>query len=390
MALLSKLQKYLDDRRIRSTAVQHGKTLALRGTFKQRDGSSKRMRVSLELPAVDEQLIHAESRASEFWSEYQRLGYLPDPMPWVVKVTPLPLTQELTVAAAVSQLEADFYRGKEGNAQQRRTWARIADVLQHLNPVANAPVTTDLLVAVAEQCSDPQTRGRQDACKQFKRLAKLVGLKELDRFDAIRGDYKPKQRSSFDESLLIELIDELRDDGQYGWMTAALFVYGTRPAETWSLIPKDNGTAFAVNLPKGKPPHPKYPLALPQELVSRWRLLEVERRWSFDLGSYDSEHAKYLGNQWCRWVQVRAKRIEGLAGLQLMDLRHAWGIRSIHADLDPRKAAKSMGHSIEMHYRTYNSTYDEVDAERAAAALNKRQQQAQQQQQQHSQACHRA
>ena len=362
MALLSKLQKYLDDRRIRSTAVQHGKTLALRGTFKQRDGSSKRMRVSLELPAMDEQLIHAESRASEFWSEYQRLGYLPDPMPWVVKVMPLPLTQELTVAAAVSQLEADFFRGKEGNAQQRRTWARIADVLQHLNPVANAPVTTDLLVAVAEQCSDPQTRGRQDACKQFKRLAKLVDLKELDRFDAIRGDYKPKQRSSFDESLLIELIDELRDDGQYGWMTAALFVYGTRPAETWSLIPKDNGTAFAVNLPKGKPPHPKYPLALPQELVSRWRLLEVERRWSFDLGSYDSEHAKYLGNQWCRWVQVRAKRIEGLAGLQLMDLRHAWGIRSIHADLDPRKAAKSMGHSIEMHYRTYNSIYDEVDA----------------------------
>ena len=363
MALLSKLQKYLDDRRIRSTAVQHGKTLALRGTFKQRDGSSKRMRVSLELPAVDEQLIHAESRASEFWSEYQRLGYLPDPMPWVVKVTPLPLTQELTVAAAVSQLEADFYRGKEGNAQQRRTWTRIADVLQHLNPVANAPVTTDLLVAVAEQCSAPQTRGRHDACKQFKRLAKLVGLKELDRFDTIRGDYKPKQRSIFDESLLIELIDELRDDGQYGWMTAALFVYGTRPAETWSLIPKDNGTAFAVNLPKGKPPHPKYPLALPKELVSRWRLLEVERRWSFDLESYDSEHAKYLGNQWCRWVQVRAKRIEGLAGLQLMDLRHAWGIRSIHADVDPRKASKSMGHSIEMHFRTYNSTYDEVDAE---------------------------
>ena len=93
MALFSKLQKYLDDRRIRSTAVQHGKTLALRGTFKQRDGSSKRMCVSLELPAVEQQLIHAESRASEFWSEYQRLGYLPDPMPWVVKVTPLPLTQ---------------------------------------------------------------------------------------------------------------------------------------------------------------------------------------------------------------------------------------------------------------------------------------------------------
>ena len=118
-------------------------------------------------------------------------------------------------------------------------------------------------MADAEHCSDLQARGRQDACKQFKRLAKLAGLKELHRIDPIRGDYKPKQRSSFKESLSIELIDELRDDGQYGWMTVAFFVYGTRPADTWSLISKDNGTAFAVNLPKGKPLHPKYALALP-------------------------------------------------------------------------------------------------------------------------------
>ena len=105
MALLSKLQKHLDDRRIRSTAIQHGKTLALRGTFKQRDGSSKRMRVSLELPAVDEQLIHAESRASEFWSEYQRFGYLPDPMPWVANVSPVPVSQTMTVAAPLVSLK---------------------------------------------------------------------------------------------------------------------------------------------------------------------------------------------------------------------------------------------------------------------------------------------
>ena len=109
MVLLSRLQKHLDDCLIRSKAVQHGKTLALRGTFKQRDGSSKRMRVSLELPAVNDQLIHAESRASEFWAEYQRLGYLPDPMPWVVEVTTVSYTKTLTVNSAISQLKADFF-----------------------------------------------------------------------------------------------------------------------------------------------------------------------------------------------------------------------------------------------------------------------------------------
>ena len=367
--MLPKLQKHLDDRQIRSTAVQHGKTLALRGTFKQLDGSNKRMRVSLDLPATDDQLISAESRASDLWSEYKRLGYLPDPLPWVVEVTPVSSMKTCTVANAIRELKSDFYRGKEGNPQQIRSWSRIEDVLRHLLPVANAPITTDLLVAVAENCSDPQTRGRQDVCKQFKRLGKLVGLKDLNRFDVIRGDYKPKQRHGFDDERLVELIDGLRDEGRFGWLTAALFVYGTRPAETFSLIPKSNGTAYAVNLPKAKPVHPKYPLALPQVFADRWRLLDIDRPWSFHLGNYDSTHAKYLVNQWCRWMQSRSKRMDGLEGLQLMDLRHAWGIRSIHADLDPRKAAKSMGHSIEMHYRTYNSTYDELDAERAAASL---------------------
>ena len=74
------------------------------------------MRVSLDLPAEDDQLIHAESRASEFWAEDQRLGYLPHPMSWVVKVTPLPPTNTLRVTSAIAQLEADFFRGKEPNA----------------------------------------------------------------------------------------------------------------------------------------------------------------------------------------------------------------------------------------------------------------------------------
>ncbi len=61
----------------------------------------------------------------------------------------------------------------------------------------------------------------------------------------------------------------------------------------------------------------------------------------------------------------------GLEWLQLTDLRHQWGIRSIYAEIDPRAAAKSMGHSIQVHYSTYNSTYGKKDAMAQAKKLKK-------------------
>ena len=45
--------------------------------------------------------------------------------------------------------------------------------------------------------------------------------------------------------------------------------------------------------------------------------------------------------------------------------------RSIDVDMDARAAAKSMGHSIQVHYATYNSTYEKKDAIKASKKLNK-------------------
>jgi integrase len=39
------------------------------------------------------------------------------------------------------------------------------------------------------------------------------------------------------------------------------------------------------------------------------------------------------------------------------DLRHAWARRSIDFKLDPRLSAKSMGHDLEEHFRTYNQWF---------------------------------
>ena len=60
----------------------------------------------------------------------------------------------------------------------------------------------------------------------------------------------------------------------------------------------------------------------------------------------------------------------GIGFLQLTDIRHNWGVRSIHAGLDARVASKSLGHSINTHYEIYNSTYEQIDAIKASKKLN--------------------
>jgi hypothetical protein len=50
------------------------------------------------------------------------------------------------------------------------------------------------------------SRSRLEACKVFKRLAKLAGLEDTDRLDAFRTPYEPGQREIPSESKLCELL----------------------------------------------------------------------------------------------------------------------------------------------------------------------------------------
>jgi integrase len=56
------------------------------------------------------------------------------------------------------------------------------------------------------------------------------------------------------------------------------------------------------------------------------------------------------------------------------DLRHSWARRSIDCEMDPRKAADSLGHKLDTHYKTYNKHFKEKDALRAYNNLKGRQQ----------------
>jgi hypothetical protein len=132
-----------------------------------------------------------------------------------------PDVKQITVAEALAQLEGDFWQGKVRTSAAKRTWTRITDEVKRLPQQAN--LTTDLLVAVAST-TKAGSRTRLESCKVFKRLGKLAGLDDLDRLDAVRTPYEPKERELPDDATLMALLEKVNNHSRYGWMTWDLAV----------------------------------------------------------------------------------------------------------------------------------------------------------------------
>ena len=348
----------LRSRGIKGSLVCVNERLFWRCTATDSEGVRKSRRVPLGLPANPGQLIEAESRVVTLAAEIGRSGILPNPLPWASetrKSSAFPgvsaqQTGPLTVSEALTQLEVDFWQGKVRTGAAERTWSRLADEVKRLPQ--QATLTMDLLVAVASTTT-PGSRSRLEACKVYKRLAKLVGVPDTERLDAIRTPYEPGQRDLPSDAELATLLQRLDPKHKYSWITWALVTYGCRPSEVFSLRPAEDGTARVLTVKrKGKPPIWRTAMALPlaPELCPRSVPWEVTAP-----AQYDSLEAKRVTGAWGKWLVSQAP------GMQLYDFRHSWAIRSIRESVPTGLAARCMGHDIAVHTRTYHRWLEQAD-----------------------------
>ena len=353
----------LRNRGIKGSLVCVNDRLFWRCTATDAEGVRKSRRVPLGLPANAGQLIEAESRVVSLAAEMGRSGTLPNPLPWSKEIRPGSGSQEarlLTVSEALSQLEADFWRGKVRTSAAERTWGRLDAEVKRLPQ--QATLTMDLLVVVAGSTA-PGSRSRLEACKVFKRVAKLVGVEGTERLDAIRTPYEPGQRDLPSDEELTALLLRLDQAHKYSWITWALVTYGCRPSEVFSLRPSDDGTAKVITVKrKGKPPIWRTAMALP--LIERWGPRSVP--WDVTApAQYDSLEAKRITAAWGKWLVSQAP------GMQLYDFRHCWAIRSIRESVPTGLAARCMGHDIAVHTRTYHRWLEQADVAAFVAARSR-------------------
>lgn len=356
----------LRERGVRLTVEVLKDGLWVRGTLPQPDGSRKRQRLSLKLKATKGELNRAESRALQLHDAISSGAYPACGLPWekALEVAKATTTDEqTTVGGALQRLQAEFWIGRIRTSAAERTWDRITTELKRLPQ--GAMLTTDLLVAVAAT-TKAGSRSRLEACKVYKRLGKLAGLVGLEQLDALRTPYEPKQRVLPSDEAVLQLVERVREHERWGWATAALVVYGCRPAEVFSLQPASDGTARVLSIKrKGKLPAWRTALALPPDWVTRLELARVQKPWGCDSpAAYDSVLAKELVEKWGKWLGRQGE------GMQLYDVRHAWAVRSIRLGLNASLAAKTMGHSLAVHHSTYHRWLEQSDVAAVAAALS--------------------
>ena len=362
------LNENLQKRGNRVTIQQLKEGLWARGTFPQADGTKKRQRISLGLKAssLKDGTAKAEERAVKLLAAINELGHVPEILPWqAAKISEVKkVARKIKVAEAIEKLKEEFWKGRARTSAAERTWQRMQPDFDRLPQ--KAYLSTDLLIAHIHQ-TEAGTSSRIKICQFYKRLGKLHDLRGLSRIDDLAGTYEPARREIPDEEHLIELVSDLRSDPKWGWMTAALLVYGMRPSEAFSLQIKPNGLGRCLTVKrKNKLPHWRTCLALPQHLVEALNLEEVNK--PFEINSpqeYDSIVARNQTNYWGRWLKNKVGHMD----LQLYDLRHAWAIRSIRSNLETALASKCLGHDITTHVKVYSRYLDEKDIAVAAAKL---------------------
>ena len=351
---IEEINQKFKERSIKAKIFAKQNYLYIRGTFTDTKGIRKERKIPLRLTTDIRNLVSAEARILQLNEYVQKNGFIPDVMMWdTPRINPVISTSGgITIGEAIKRFEIDYWQGKKKTAPKIRSYKLIEYYLKQLPQ--DAELTIEVLLDYIIHDCEPESKKRDSVAQYFKRLCVVNEIGGTKKFDNFIGKYEPKKRTSKDDQKLIDLVDLCRPNERYGWTIASQYIYGTRIAETYSLIPDlDSGTATSVCIPKGgKAMYIKYPIALTNELAQRWELDKIERPYTFDIETYDPTITKKIIDHLRRWLKPRAKEV-GLEGIQPTDIRHAWGVRSILADMEVRTASKSMGHDPRTHFSTY-------------------------------------
>ncbi|MBO8227951.1 hypothetical protein HA150_03455 [Prochlorococcus marinus XMU1414] len=367
---IEEINQKFKERSIRAKIFVKQNYLYIRGTYTDSKGIRKERKIPLRLSTDISNLVSAEARVLQFVEFINKNGFMPDVMMWdTPKVNPVVSAGGRTIGEAIKVFEIDYWKNKKKTPTKEQSFNLIMHYLDKLPQ--NAELTINFLIDYIINDSEPESKKRDSLAQYFKSLCKVNKIDGIEKLDPFVGCYTPAKRTKKDAEKLLQLMEMVRPNKRYGWTLCSQYVFGTRIGETYSLIPDlETGTASSVCFPKAKPMYIKYPIALTKELAIKWELDNIERVYSFELNNYDPKESKYVTDKLRAWLQPRAKEV-GLEGIQPTDIRHDWGVRSIHAEIDPRAAAKSMGHSLKTHYDIYSQTYDQIDAMKQSKKLNK-------------------
>ena len=307
-----------------------GGKLLLRGTLPPKPGSRRdspyQQRLSTGLPANPNGLRQAEKEARKIgallacrefsWDDYIRRSERPR-----------------TIESWVERLEKDFF--DKGGSET--TWT--GDYFKALKKLDFDRSLDPKHLREVILLTKPNTKTRKRCCFVFGKLLELAGQDE--RFSDLAGSYSPNSvdpRTIPSDVLIQQHYNALTNPG-WKWVYGVMATYGLR-----------NHEAFHLDLSQ-------FPILMVEESTKTgWREVwpcfpEWATKWelrnrilpNIDLGRDNSA----LGRSVTEYLSPKLPFVP-------YDLRHAWAIRTSLFGWPVELAAKQMGHSVEVHVRTYH------------------------------------
>lgn len=227
--------------------------------------------------------------------------------------------------------------------------------LRYIVPLGKLPQdefpTEKLLKEVIErECEGYQTKWANYRIA-YGMLLDLAGIKHQlnkvgPRAQAVVKPINPADLPTDD--LIIETWESI-DNPLYRILYARIACYGLRPHESWkSVVSSDANEPFCRVLPStktGKKTGGRISLPIPMdwyEAMKPWQDFEP-----FNKVDWQAKTNDYLGHRVSQWFERRKIPFNAYM------LRHAWACRAARKNLSTGVAAKMMGHSHEIHTKTY-------------------------------------
>ncbi|MBD2653106.1 site-specific integrase [Synechocystis sp. FACHB-383] len=218
------------------------------------------------------------------------------------------------------------------------------------------PLDEPLTVAVLRTAlvqSEPGTRARQRNHHAYTCLAKFAGLELPEDWPKLKGNYKPGERRIPSDQEILEVWDRL-PPGKWRWAYGMMAAYGIRNHELARLdldqfpiisVREDSKTGRRLVYPL----HKDWPDRLGLEVFNPPKL--------------DSDVNPVNGHR------VNQAFTRNKIPFTPYGLRHAYAIRAARLGISPAIVAKWMGHSLSVHYKTYQRWLDQCDFDKVWEGL---------------------
>lgn len=248
------------------------------------------------------------------------------------------------IESLIERFEQDFWNRKQKTISRADAFNRSYHNYFNRLPLDEPLTEKALKETLFKYPAD--TKSRETACRAFSALARFAHVET--NLTPYKGNYKPGTRAIPTDAQIIEIVDNC-DNPAHRWILGIMAAYGLRNHEIFSIDTSqlaESPHILRVLADTKTGDRIVYPVLA--DWPQRWQLWDVHfPKWTIDGKSNMQRGAKIT-------KLFRDRKLD----FQPYGFRDRYAVRCAELGIDSTIAAKWMGHSISIHFASYQRYID--------------------------------